>query len=66
MRAEVAIGDGGVVWREEMKLLTASSYRCHDNHTRGDLGWHLPLPPPPPTQHQFAENIFTVRDNIVQ
>ena len=43
MRAEVAIGDGGVVRREEMKLLTASSYRCHDNHTGGDLGRHLPL-----------------------
>jgi hypothetical protein len=43
MRAEVAIGEGGVVWREEMKLLTASPYRCHDNHTGGDLGWHLPL-----------------------
>jgi hypothetical protein len=26
-----------------MKLLTASSYRCHDNHSEGDLGRHLPL-----------------------
>jgi len=59
-----------VVWREEMKLLTASSYRCHDNHSGGDPGRHLPLSfhstLSRPTNHQFAENIFTVGDNSVQ